>query len=310
MSTSLKRAVGVVRVSRVGDRDGEQFVSPSDQAERIRAACERDGLELVEMSRSSTCPAVPRSTQRPGLRCAVEMVEAGEADVVVVAYFDRLVRSLTVQAEVVGRVEAAGGAILAVDVGAVTTRQRRLEALLADARGGCRVRAPRRPRSGRRRRSVGLSREGSRRSRTSLPAIGAGRTARIELDPAQAAIVAEAFRRRAGGATVMDVREYLRENGIERSVPRHDGAPRVRDRPRRAPLRGAGEPLLASGDRGCRRHGGRAADALPRGRRGEVGTPARTPGRPALRHVRIAHVDRLHRAERQATCFYRCPSGR
>ena len=49
------------------------------------------------------------------------MVEAGEADVVVVAYFDRLVRSLAVQAEVVERVEQAGGAILAVDVGEVAS---------------------------------------------------------------------------------------------------------------------------------------------------------------------------------------------
>lgn len=39
---------------------------------------------------------------------------------VVVAYLDRLVRSLAVQAEVVGRVEAAGGAIMAVDVGALS----------------------------------------------------------------------------------------------------------------------------------------------------------------------------------------------
>ena len=61
----------------------------------------------------------PPLEKRPGLRRAVEMVEAGEADVVVVAYFDRLVRSLAVQAEVVERVERAGGAILAVDVGEV-----------------------------------------------------------------------------------------------------------------------------------------------------------------------------------------------
>jgi len=47
------------------------------------------------------------------------MLEAGEAGVVVVAYFDRLVRSLAVQREVVGRVEQAGGAIVAVDVGEV-----------------------------------------------------------------------------------------------------------------------------------------------------------------------------------------------
>jgi DNA invertase Pin-like site-specific DNA recombinase len=58
-------------------------------------------------------------TKRHGLRRAVEMVESGQAEVVVVAYFDRLVRSLTVQAEVVERIERAGGAILAVDVGEV-----------------------------------------------------------------------------------------------------------------------------------------------------------------------------------------------
>jgi hypothetical protein len=40
------------------------------------------------------------------------MVEAGEADVVVVAFLDRLVRPVAIQAEVVGRVERAGGARL------------------------------------------------------------------------------------------------------------------------------------------------------------------------------------------------------
>ena len=57
--------------------------------------------------------------QRPGLLRAVEMVEAGEADVLVVAFFDRLVRSLSVQIEVVRRVENAGGTIIAADVGEV-----------------------------------------------------------------------------------------------------------------------------------------------------------------------------------------------
>ncbi|TML72285.1 MAG: recombinase family protein, partial [Actinobacteria bacterium] len=53
------------------------------------------------------------------MRRAVAILEAGEAGVVVVAYFDRLVRSLAVQREVVERVEQAGGAIVAVDVGEV-----------------------------------------------------------------------------------------------------------------------------------------------------------------------------------------------
>jgi hypothetical protein len=37
-----------VRVSRVGDRDGESFVSPSEQRQRIETFCEHGGLGLAE----------------------------------------------------------------------------------------------------------------------------------------------------------------------------------------------------------------------------------------------------------------------
>lgn len=42
-----RKAIGIVRVSQVGGREGESFASPAEQRERIRAACERDGLELI-----------------------------------------------------------------------------------------------------------------------------------------------------------------------------------------------------------------------------------------------------------------------
>jgi len=48
------------------------------------------------------------------------MIEAGRADQLVVAYFDRLVRSLKVQLEVIERVERAGGEIFALDHGKLT----------------------------------------------------------------------------------------------------------------------------------------------------------------------------------------------
>jgi DNA invertase Pin-like site-specific DNA recombinase len=48
------------------------------------------------------------------------MIEAGQADHIVVAYFDRLVRSLKVQLEVIERVERAGGEIFALDHGKLT----------------------------------------------------------------------------------------------------------------------------------------------------------------------------------------------
>ena len=162
------------------------------------------------------------------------MVEAGEVEVVVVAYLDRLVRSLTVQAEVVGRVEAAGGAILAVDVGALSHDSAgswlsgtMLGAVAEYAR---RVTAERTQDSKRRAVARGVA---------PFPNIPPGyrRTddGKLEPRPREAPVVADAFRLRANGATVMDVREHLRANGIERSF-HGTGAPRVARRAGRAPF--------------------------------------------------------------------------
>jgi hypothetical protein len=49
MRSTSRRAIGVARVSRVGDRDGDRFVGPSEQRERIASACERDGLRLLDV---------------------------------------------------------------------------------------------------------------------------------------------------------------------------------------------------------------------------------------------------------------------
>lgn len=110
-SPASRRAIGIVRVSRT--REGDGFASPAEQRERIEAACDRDGLELVDVIQELDVSGGTPLARRAGLRRAVEAVEAGEADVIVAAYFDRLMRSLSVQADVVQRVEKAGGAILA-----------------------------------------------------------------------------------------------------------------------------------------------------------------------------------------------------
>jgi DNA invertase Pin-like site-specific DNA recombinase len=74
--TSTRKAVGIVRVSRVGDRDGESFVSPSEQAEPIRTACERDRLELVETIEEPKISGGTELERRPGLGRAIAMIEA------------------------------------------------------------------------------------------------------------------------------------------------------------------------------------------------------------------------------------------
>jgi DNA invertase Pin-like site-specific DNA recombinase len=117
---SERRAIGIVRVSQVAGREGESFISPAQQRDQVREACRRDGLSLIETIDELDVSGGTPLEKRAGLRGAVEAVEAGRAEVIVAAYFDRLVRSLRVQGELVSRVEKAGGQILALDVGAIT----------------------------------------------------------------------------------------------------------------------------------------------------------------------------------------------
>jgi DNA invertase Pin-like site-specific DNA recombinase len=191
-------------------------VSPREQEQRIATACEHDGLELVDVVQELDVSGGTPLDRRPGLRRAVEMVESGEASVLVVAYFDRLVRSLTVQREVVERVEKAGGGIVAVDVGEVRadTASRWLSSTMLGmvAEYHRRVTAER---------TQDAKRRAVARGVPPFPLIPPGyrRTdeGRLEPHPGQAPAVAEAFRLRAGGATVMQVREYLHQHGVERS---------------------------------------------------------------------------------------------
>jgi site-specific DNA recombinase len=215
-SSSLRRALGVVRVSRVGDREGDRFVSPSEQRERIASACEREQLELVETLEEPNVSGGAPLDRRPGLRQAVEKVEAGEADVLVVAYFDRLVRSLQVQREVLERVENAGGAIIALDVGEVRadTASRWLSSTMLGmvAEYHRRVTAERTEEA--KRRAIADGRPTFARI---PPGLRLRHDGRLELEPTEATIVHDAFELRATGAPIREVREFLRANGIERS---------------------------------------------------------------------------------------------
>ena len=94
-------------------------MSPSEQRQRIEAACDREGFKLLDTLEELDVSGGTALDARPQLSKAVSLVEAGKAEVIVVAFFDRLVRSLAVQRELLERVEAGGGAILAVDVGEV-----------------------------------------------------------------------------------------------------------------------------------------------------------------------------------------------
>jgi site-specific DNA recombinase len=157
--------------------------------------------------------------RRTGLRSAVEAVEDGRAEAIVVSYFDRLARSLRVALEVRSRVEAAGGDVFTVDAGKVTngnasgnfsTNVLMAAAELQAAAGGERaqegkIKAVREGRAPYPNIPPGLKRGGDK---------GKGP---LELDQQTGEVVREAFRMRAGGETIAAVRNYLREHGIVRS---------------------------------------------------------------------------------------------
>jgi hypothetical protein len=60
--------------------------------------------------------------RRPKLLAAVEMIEARDADNLVFAYFDRSVRNMRVQLEVIQRIEDAGGELFVLDHGKLTNQ--------------------------------------------------------------------------------------------------------------------------------------------------------------------------------------------
>src|SRR5215471_12621131 len=119
------RAVEVIRVSKVGKRakTPEKFVSPEDQHNMVKGVCAQQGdwpivASFVELNQSGLrTPLLKRKDLYP----ALQMIEAGEADVVVFAFRDRMARNNLVETEFLARVGLAGGKVWAADFGEIRT---------------------------------------------------------------------------------------------------------------------------------------------------------------------------------------------
>jgi site-specific DNA recombinase len=215
-ASPIPRAIGIVRVSETKGREGDSFHSPDMQRQRIEQECARNGWRLLrtveELDVSASGPSLARRT---GLGPAVSAIEAGEADVIVVAYFDRLFRNMAVQLDVMRRVEEAGGELVPLDTGKITN-------------GGAAVRmtsnflgAVAQYHADRTAEAAGeAQRRAVERGVLPFPSFPPGYVRGpdgvLQRDPNAAPIVAQAFEMRANGATVKEVRAYLAEHGIER----------------------------------------------------------------------------------------------
>jgi site-specific DNA recombinase len=108
------RAIGYVRVSRVGARGGESFISPPVQRNSIEAKARERGLEVVEWQ--TDLDASGGKFEREGFQRALEAVEAGEAEAIIVAKLTRFARSVLDTHRALNRIESVGGRLIACDL--------------------------------------------------------------------------------------------------------------------------------------------------------------------------------------------------
>jgi site-specific DNA recombinase len=81
-----------VRVSRIGGRHGESFISPEEQLNQIRSYADRHGITLTEVFEDLDQSG--KNTERPEFQRALDAIEAGEAGGIIVAKLDRFARSV------------------------------------------------------------------------------------------------------------------------------------------------------------------------------------------------------------------------
>ncbi len=85
-----KRAIGYVRVST--DQQADSGVSLEAQREKVESYCELYGFDLVRIEADEGASA--STLDRDGMQSALEALDAGEADALVVVKLDRLTRSV------------------------------------------------------------------------------------------------------------------------------------------------------------------------------------------------------------------------
>jgi site-specific DNA recombinase len=106
---------GYIRVSKVAGRWGPSFISPQVQREQIERWASFKGAELLQIH--VDLDESGGHVDRPGLQLALERVESGLSEGIVVAKLDRFARSLTGALETIRRLDEAGAAFVSVAEG-------------------------------------------------------------------------------------------------------------------------------------------------------------------------------------------------
>ena len=210
---TLATADGYIRVSRVAGREGESFISPDVQRKKIEAWAELHDVELVHIWEELDQSGAKRD--RPMFQLALERCERGETGGIVVAKLDRFARSAVDALEGIKRLNEAGARLVSVEdnfdgstpmgrfaIGILTLiAELELERIKESWSTAVRTAVER---------GVHIS---------ATPPAGYTREKRqglVRVEP-DASVIAEAFRKRALGASWTQLADYLTENGVRSS---------------------------------------------------------------------------------------------
>ncbi len=198
-----------IRVSQVRGREGDSFISPTQQRERIEAWSRLYGHRIAavheELDESG------KRADRPKLLAAIERVERKQTNGIAVARLDRFGRSLIDGLALIERVQRAGGTFVSVQDGFdLTTDTGRLVLRLMLSLAEFELERIRGSWHDAKARAV---MRGVHPCAT--PPFGYQRASdgRLEPDPATAALITELFDRRAAGEAYADLGRWLTAAG-------------------------------------------------------------------------------------------------
>lgn len=205
---------GYIRVSQVRGRKGERFISPSVQREQIEAWTSSHNAVLGEVFEELDQSG--GRADRPLLIDAIERVEAGESDGLVVAKLDRFGRSLIDGLRALARIEAAGGTFVSVQDGIdISTPTGRLVSRILFAIGEWELERMRSNWDSARGRAV---ERGVYICRRAPPGYLRGEDGRLRIDPRIARIIREVFERRLRGQSLDEIADFLNASELEREA--------------------------------------------------------------------------------------------
>ena len=202
---------GYVRVSQVAGRDAnrERFHSPAVQREQLEGWAKLHGHVLGEMFEE--LDESGGRADRPLLMAAIERIESGESQGLVVARLDRFGRSLLHGLAAIERITAAGARVVSVQDGVdFSTDTGRLVLRVMLSMGELELDRVRSTWKMARHRAVARG-----VAPGNLPAgYRRGRDGRAGVDPELGPVVTEVFARRAAGESIAALASSLNERGV------------------------------------------------------------------------------------------------